>query len=90
MIDNPSGDAVGNKPREMLVEHRVLEIVPIARSTLKEWVRTGKFPAPVPIGERRLAWYADEIAEWQRVREKQRSMPRAPVRPQLAQLERRG
>jgi prophage regulatory protein len=52
-------------PRKMLSEKRVLELIPISRSTLQRWVADGDFPKPMSIGPRRNAFFADEIAAWQ-------------------------
>jgi prophage regulatory protein len=54
-----------NEPRRMISEKQILELIPIARSTLQNWEREGLFPKSVPIGPNRKAWYADEVAEWQ-------------------------
>lgn len=55
-------------PRKMLREKEVLAIVPVTRRTLQNWVIEGKFPKPYKIGQQRIAWYADEIAAWQKTR----------------------
>ncbi|HEY2212282.1 MAG TPA: AlpA family phage regulatory protein [Bradyrhizobium sp.] len=52
-------------PRKMLTEKQVLALVPVARSTIWNWVRNGTFPNPKKIGPSRVVWYADEIAAWQ-------------------------
>ena len=36
----------------------------LARSTIYESIRTGRFPPPVKIGPRAVAWRASEIDEW--------------------------
>jgi prophage regulatory protein len=43
----------------------------LSRSTIYQRVAEGKFPRPVSIGERAIAWPDDEIAQWiaDRVRE---------------------
>ena len=40
----------------------------LPRSTLYELVAQGKFPKPVPLGERSVAWLESEILTWQRCR----------------------
>lgn len=52
-------------PRKMLSERQILDLLPIARSTLQDWEKNGDFPKAVKIGPNRRAWYADEIAKWQ-------------------------
>jgi len=37
-------------------------IFPVSRSTWLEGVRTGRFPAPVKLGARSVAWRTDVIA----------------------------
>jgi predicted DNA-binding transcriptional regulator AlpA len=49
----------------MISEKQLLQIVPIARSTLQSWVRDGQFPKPVAVGPARKMWFQDEIAAWQ-------------------------
>ena len=59
--------------RPMLSEKQILDRLPIARSTLQKWEREGYFPKSVPIGPNRKAWYADEVAAWQKQREQGRA-----------------
>jgi predicted DNA-binding transcriptional regulator AlpA len=55
--------------RPMLGEKQILDRLPIARSTLQNWEKEGHFPKSVQIGPNRKAWYADEVAAWQKQRE---------------------
>jgi len=50
----------------MLSARQVLRLVPVHANTLRRWVQGGKFPTPVTIGANSRAWYADEVAAWQR------------------------
>lgn len=43
---------------------RVLEIVSVGERTWLRWVKAGKAPAPVRLGERAVAWRLSEIREW--------------------------
>jgi predicted DNA-binding transcriptional regulator AlpA len=54
-----------NTPRKMLSERQILDLLPIARSTLQQWEKSGDFPKAVMIGPNRKAWFADEVAAWQ-------------------------
>jgi len=36
----------------------------ISHSTIWRWVRAGRFPKPVRIGQAAIAWPADEILRW--------------------------
>lgn len=58
-------DTNNTAPRRMLSEKQILDLLPIARSTLQMWEKHGDFPKAVMIGPHRKAWYADEIAGWQ-------------------------
>ncbi|MCK1407111.1 AlpA family phage regulatory protein [Bradyrhizobium sp. 76] len=52
-------------PRRMLNEARVLEIIPISRTTLYRMEKTGRFPKCTYISPNRRVWYEDEIVAWQ-------------------------
>lgn len=43
---------------------RVLERVAVSRSTLLRWVAAGRFPAPVRIGARAVAWSERAVSDW--------------------------
>jgi prophage regulatory protein len=55
--------------RAMLSEKQILDRLPIARSTLQNCEKEKLFPKSVQIGPNRKAWYADEVASWQKQRE---------------------
>jgi prophage regulatory protein len=40
----------------------------LRRTQIASLVAAGKFPKPVKLSERRIAWIADEVAEWQAAR----------------------
>lgn len=44
-----------------LREKHVLQLVPVAHSTLWTWVRNGKFPAPLKLSERITVWRSCDI-----------------------------
>ena len=46
----------------------VLECVGLGRSRVYELVAKGRFPAPVKLSERAIAWSADEVDAWVRER----------------------
>jgi prophage regulatory protein len=54
-----------NQPRTMLTEKQVLDLIPVARSTIQQWVARATFPKPVKIGPHRIAWFEDDIVAWQ-------------------------
>ena len=49
---------------QLLKSAEVVERVGIGHQTLRRWVRAGKFPAPIQIGPRRIAWLIEDIEEW--------------------------
>lgn len=57
----------GPRPRRMLSEKQVLEIVPVGRSTLWRMERAGRFPRSTYISPNRRVWFEDEIVAWQNV-----------------------
>lgn len=42
------------------VQHRVS----VSRSTIYRWMSEGRFPKPVSLGSRSVAWSADEVDHW--------------------------
>ncbi|WP_297923370.1 AlpA family phage regulatory protein [Metallibacterium sp.] len=42
----------------------VLELTGLGRTTVFDYVRLGKFPAPVPLTATARAWRSDEIENW--------------------------
>jgi prophage regulatory protein len=53
------------RPRVMLNEAQVLQIVPVSPSTLSRMVDDGCFPKPTYPSPNRKFWYQDEITAWQ-------------------------
>jgi prophage regulatory protein len=47
----------------------VVKRVPVARSTIWQWVATGKFPPPVKLGKRVTAWPLASIERWEAERQ---------------------
>lgn len=43
---------------------QVLELVPVARSCLYNWIREGRFPPPLRIGPKTSAWRETDIRAW--------------------------
>jgi prophage regulatory protein len=44
--------------------------------TIWRWIREGKFPAPVKLGDNLSGWLAEEVEEWQQQRIAQRDARR--------------
>ncbi|MGA2997107.1 helix-turn-helix transcriptional regulator [Bradyrhizobium sp.] len=56
----------GSRPRRMLNEKQVLEIVPYSSVTLYRMDKRGEFPRSTYISPDRRIWFEDEIATWQK------------------------
>lgn len=56
----------------LLSPRKVAELVGLARESLFDMTRKGKFPKPVKISTTRVAYVASEIAEWIEARKQQR------------------
>lgn len=41
----------------------------LSRSTIYDWMKRGKFPQPVKLGERLVAWREGDITQWLETRE---------------------
>ncbi|MCS3890473.1 helix-turn-helix transcriptional regulator [Bradyrhizobium elkanii] len=64
--DAPEPVKQDNELRQMITMKQVLAKVPFSRSTLLRQVEEGNFPKPRQIASGRVAWYLDEVVEWQR------------------------
>ncbi|CAN7470506.1 helix-turn-helix transcriptional regulator [Paraburkholderia hospita] len=42
----------------------VLEAVGVKKSSIYNWVRDGKFPAPVRLGPRSVGWRQEDVEKW--------------------------
>jgi prophage regulatory protein len=66
------------KPRRLISKRVVLERVPWGQTKLWEEVDAGRFPQPVALGGKRIAWHESEVDDWIA------NLPRAPrVNPTL-------
>jgi predicted DNA-binding transcriptional regulator AlpA len=54
-----------SRPRRMLNEKQVLDIVPLSRTSIYRLEKAGKFPRSTYISANRRIWYEDEIVSWQ-------------------------
>jgi len=54
-----------SRPRRMLNEKQVLEIVPVGRTTLYRMEKADRFPKSTYISPNRRVWFEDEIIAWQ-------------------------
>jgi prophage regulatory protein len=62
-----SGAAEDNEPLRFLLKKEVLAIVRVSWPTLWKWIREGKFPSPVCVGEKSV-WFAQDVFQWMRTR----------------------
>ncbi len=51
--------------RKMIDLHRVLEVVPVGRTTVFRMISLGTFPPGRVVAGRKL-WFEEEVARWQR------------------------
>ena len=49
---------------EILRPRDVCKRLRIGRSTLYSWLAQGKFPPPIPLGERARGWRECDVAAW--------------------------
>jgi len=54
-----------SEPRRMLSERQVLEVVPVARTTLYRMEKAGRFPKSTYISPNRRVWFMDDVVAWQ-------------------------
>ena len=47
-------------------ERRLLELIPVSRSTIWKWRNAGRFPSPVKLypGSHAAGYRAEEVREW--------------------------
>jgi prophage regulatory protein len=57
-------------------QRKLLERIPISKTTLWDWVKRGQFPAPVKLGEGVTAWPVEAVDRWEAAI---RSLPPSPV-----------
>lgn len=50
---------------KFLRRSQIEDITGLARSTIYEHMKAGKFPKPVKIGDRAVAWLQSDIQAWQ-------------------------
>jgi prophage regulatory protein len=61
-------------PEQVLVPYQDLSRhgVPFSRPHLNRMIKEGRFPKPVQLSERRIAWFLSQVLDWKR---------QLPVRP---------
>lgn len=52
-------------PLERLIGRKeVLILIGISNATLWRWIKAGRFPAPLKIGNKKVAWRSSILATW--------------------------
>jgi prophage regulatory protein len=65
------------EPRQLICKADVLKQIPISTATMWREIAAGRFPKPVRIGARRVAFFQDEIDGWLATRVAERDAVRA-------------
>lgn len=60
-LSDPDSSAVGGFIRMRGLTRRI----PVARSTILDWVRQGTFPRPVKLSDHVTAWSVDAVRQWE-------------------------
>jgi prophage regulatory protein len=58
--------APNDKPRRMMTEEEVRQLVRVSRTTLYRMEKAGEFPRSTYISPNRRRWFEDDIVAWQR------------------------
>jgi prophage regulatory protein len=62
-------------PRRFLRLRAVRDFTGLPTSTIYDEMSRGRFPRPIPLGPRCVAWDAQEVADWQEARIAARNEP---------------
>lgn len=54
----------GHMSEKLLRVRDVLALIPISRSTLRKWIKVGRFPKPTQMGERIAVWNESVVKDW--------------------------
>ncbi len=65
------------KPKRFIRRSVVEAITGLPTSSLYLEITKGRFPKPIPIGERSVAWIEEEVIAWQEARIAQRDVEAA-------------
>ena len=64
MLDQTETEAAVPQPARLIRLKEVMNRVGLGRSTIYRWMDEGKFPRPVRLGPRSVAWYEKDIEGW--------------------------
>ena len=62
----PEGNAIPAVPalERLIGRKEVLILIGISNATLWRWIKAGRFPAPLKIGKKKVAWRSSVLAGW--------------------------
>ena len=52
------------EPEQILTAKKVRSIVSVSKTTMHDWIKRGKFPAPYRLGPGRVGYKRSEIDAW--------------------------
>ena len=60
------GTAIPAAPalERLIGRKEVLILIGISNATLWRWIKAGRFPAPLKIGKKKVAWRSSVLAAW--------------------------
>ena len=80
----PISTKQGSGPRQSMPQldrllslHDVKRVTSLSKTSIYRGIAAGRFPAPMPIADQRVAWAASDILQWQQqCRRKARRSPK--------------
>ena len=62
----PEGTVIPSVPalERFIGRKEVLILIGISNATLWRWIKAGRFPAPLKIGKKKVAWRSSVLAAW--------------------------
>jgi prophage regulatory protein len=62
----PEGVTTAAAPalERLIGRKETLLLIGISNATLWRWIKAGRFPAPVKIGKKKVAWRSSVLANW--------------------------
>ena len=76
--------------RPMLRMAAVAKMIGVNKSTIYRWMEREQFPQPINLGDSVVAFFEDEVVDWQKQREALRAPPTVlrPIRPRFGARQR--
>ena len=62
----PEGTVIPAAPalERLIGRKETLILIGISNATLWRWIKAGRFPAPLKIGKKKVAWRSSVLASW--------------------------